>query len=1003
VAVKLRTLLSWLFLCAVSSDRLAQGAEPAAQENVPRLGQWTFTGTPIDPVSKLDAFVKIIAPVGGYFVNEGPADTAGTPIGTIPRLREGLTEIGYDSTIISTTRGDTVSLSIELRPHDRIRFVYVDGNWPLRQDQIVRRLSIRPGDAVTAAGKEREQFLQNEESRVLTYLHSQGYLDAKVDVELHATGKPPAPLLVRIGLKLGPGYPIGPISVKGKSALPVSEIEDFYRHDDWRFAWLRPMPFDQPTLRTDTNNLVFRLREMGYPGARVQTKFKLRRAAARPDKTIPVELDFRQNKKIDILFEGTTCCTDSKLLEATTILERGSYDDVEVENSRISLARFFRGRGNMFAEVSARRDTVSANHDRIQFTIKEGPRLRVDKVSVDGSRVLSSNALLDAVTVREFPLLGRIGLGEGGYASLQQLQDDVLRITDFYERVGYRGAKAAVDIGPDKSRMRPIETTISGSDRNEWESARKIFVRFRVLDEGRLIRVGKIRFRSHDGSPLPQSETTLKKSILVRTGDPYRDGGFRRDAERVMKVFRGAGYPNATTEPELIENDDIVNVDMVVTTGSKVVVGPVFFRGNFHTDASAIEQWLPLREGQVLKETEFERGQRNLAILQYFSNANPIRFPGLHGASDTVPMLIHVQERHDHYGIFRLGGGASTNQKNPDTGFPIGAFASLGYDHGNFLGAGYIVRSRGSFGNSLTRAEADVENPRLLGTLFRLQLSSVYLRQSTARLGDIRSGSAVVGLARQLHPGLDAFLRYGVRDIVRTEPFIRTGGADTTQRSVNLDTVVGSVSFGIELWRLDNLLVPRQGFKATASVEFAEPALTLGIGDDRFFKLHGDVTTVVPMSHRLSVRHSFRYDHGLPMGGTDFLPKVERFFGGGDTTLRGYELDRARTEVTRLDLGGGLGLLQFRPQGGNLRILNNLDFQYNVSGPLFAAVFIDNGIVADTVDALKPDRFRHGVGVSPFLVKLPVGDLSISWAWPLNPGPGDAPAGRLHFNVGLLY
>jgi outer membrane protein insertion porin family len=1001
--MKLGGLLFGLCLCTVANLLDAHAAEPTAQANVPRLGQWTFTGTPIDPIAKLDAFVKIIAPVGGYFVDEGPADTAGIPIGTIPRLREGFTEIGYDTTIISTTNGGAVNLSIELRPHDRIRFVYVDGNWPLRQDQIVRRLSIRPGDAITATGKEREQFLENEEGRVLTYLHSQGYLDAKVDVELHATGKPPAPLVVRIGLKLGPGYPIGPISVKGKSTLPLDEIEDLYRHDDWRFAWLEPMPFDQPTLRTDTNNLVLRLREMGYPGARVQTKFNLRRAAARPDKTIPVELDFRQNKKIDIAFEGTTCCTDSTLLEATTILERGSYDDVEVENSRISLARFFRGRGNMFAEVSARRETVNPNHDRIVFTVKEGPRLRVQKVSAEGSRVLSSNALLNAVTVREFPLLGRIGLGEGGYASLQQLQDDVMRITDFYERIGYRGAKAAVDVGPDASRMRPIETTISGSDRSEWELARKIYVRFRVLDEGRLIRVGVIRFRSHDGSPLPQTDLALKKSILVRSGEPYRDGVFRRDAERVMKVFRDAGYPNATTEPELTENSDIVNVDMVVTTGSKVVVGPVFFRGNFHTDDRAIEQWLPLREGQVLKETDFERGQRNLAILQYFSNANPIRFPGLQGASDTVPMLIHVQERHDHYGIFRIGGGASTNQKNPDSDFPIGAFGSLGYDHGNFLGRGYLVRSRGSFGNSLTRAEADVENPRLLGTLFRLQLSSVYLRQLTARLGDIRSGSAVVGLARQIHPGLDAFLRYGVRDIVRTEPFIRAGGADTTQRSVNLDTFVGSVSFGLELWRLDNLLVPRQGFKATASIEFAEPALTLGIGDDRFFKIHGDVTSVVPVARRLSVRHSFRYDHGLPMGGTDFLPKVERFFAGGDTTLRGYELDRARTEVTRLDLGGGLGLLQFRPQGGNLRILNNLDFQYNVSGPLFAAVFIDNGIVADTVDALKPERFRHGVGITPLLVKLPVGDLSVSWAWPLNPGPGDAPAGRLHFNVGLLY
>ena len=40
------------------------------------------------------------------------------------------------------------------------------------------------------------------------------------------------------------------------------------------------------------------------------------------------------------------------------------------------------------------------------------------------------------------------------------------------------------------------------------------------------------------------------------------------------------------------------------------------------------------------------------------------------------------------------------------------------------------------------------------------------------------------------------------------------------------------------------------------------------------------------------------YDQGLPFGGP-VLPRVERFFAGGDTTIRGFELDRARSEVLR--------------------------------------------------------------------------------------------------------
>ena len=94
---------------------------------------------------------------------------------------------------------------------------------------------------------------------------------------------------------------------------------------------------------------------------------------------------------------------------------------------------------------------------------------------------------------------------------------------------------------------------------------------------------------------------------------------------------------------------------------------------------------------------------------------------------------------------------------------------------------------------------------------------------------------------------------------------------------------------------------------------------------------------------------------------------------------------------------------EYRPLGGNLRILQNIDLQFPISPPFYGAVFMDNGVVADSLDGLSASRFRHGVGVSPLLVKLPVGDLSFSWAWPLDPGPGDTKIGVLHVNIGLLF
>ena len=158
------------------------------------------------------------------------------------------------------------------------------------------------------------------------------------------------------------------------------------------------------------------------------------------------------------------------------------------------------------------------------------------------------------------------------------------------------------------------------------------------------------------------------------------------------------------------------------------------------------------------------------------------------------------------------------------------------------------------------------------------------------------------------------------------------------------------------------------------------------------------------------MRLGFRFDQGFPLGGASLLPKVERYFAGGDTTIRGFQLDRARTRggslpssPVNLATGEGLYSVEYRPLGGNLRILQNVDFMFPISPPWYGSVFFDNGVVADSLDGLTASRFRHGIGVSPLLLRLPIGDISLAWAWPLDPGPGDTTIGVFHVNVGLMF
>jgi outer membrane protein assembly factor BamA len=431
-------------------------------------------------------------------------------------------------------------------------------------------------------------------------------------------------------------------------------------------------------------------------------------------------------------------------------------------------------------------------------------------------------------------------------------------------------------------------------------------------------------------------------------------------------------------------------------------VGPVFVRGNFFTTEGTIRQWTLLRQGDLVTTTAFERSQRNLALIQIFNNAGVLSFPPELQAGDTLPMLVEVEERHDHWGVVHAGAGASTEQATPG-GFPLGFFGEVGYEHRNLFGLNWLVDATGELGNTVTRVDARFINPRFLGTLFRLQLSGDYTQQETVRLGDIRSGGGTVGFAREMFPGVDASLIYGWRRTIGEEFLLRGAGPDSEQEKVSIGTTVGSLALGLEWQRLDNPLVPTRGFRLQASLEAALPALSFQRGEDTFLKLNVRSLTVVPLTSRLGVRLSVRYDHGFPLRGASLLPKVERFYAGGDTTVRGFELDRVRTDVVEGELYPGTIHAQYRPLGGSMRILQNTDLQYQLTGPWYVAVFIDNGLVADSFDGLEAGEFRHGAGVAPFVFKLPIGDISVAWAWPLDPQAGDPRYGRLHLNVGLMF
>ncbi len=157
-----------------------------------------------------------------------------------------------------------------------------------------------------------------------------------------------------------------------------------------------------------------------------------------------------------------------------------------------------------------------------------------------------------------------------------------------------------------------------------------------------------------------------------------------------------------------------------------------------------------------------------------------------------------------------------------------------------------------------------------------------------------------------------------------------------------------------------------------------------------FFRLPSTRRTVVALAGRLGAAHGFprtvpRVDEdGDPVLGPDGtpivdtvqdLPASERFFAGGDTSVRGFALDRLGDESTISPTGF--------PNGGNGVIILNSEMRVAVTGRIQGVGFVDAGnVVARASDLDLFDlRTTAGFGVR---VRSPVGPIRLDLGFKLD-------------------
>ncbi len=1038
---------------------LAEEAATPSNSNAPPVQwtKWELTGKFVDAP---DVARALFDP----YLKNHPAITASvrSDIAELARLA-GYYLVGLGTRELPS--GD-ILVSIGIVPLPLVRRVEIAMNQsffaPLLEQDVRRRMKLRVGAHISWAPRLRKCETLSEQQRIEEFLRDEGFFDVKVNVRLNVEEDGGA--YVDVNVRLGTAYQLGKIRIEHTGAASVNDADirkQFAHRGNCIIAGIcfGKARFTRSQHQTDVHDLVELFHRRGFPAVRVQSDFDPKTSFDRVRKVVNFTLRIDERRRLDVAFEGhdPDRIQEAKLRAQVTFNQAGTSDDIEANASATQLTQYLQSRGYFDARVTfVRKPETEIALDRIIFRLETGEPRRVNGIDFIGNQELTEADLLDAIGTREYSQFNSI-FGENPAATATQLSDDAERIRAAYRKAGFRSAAVTPMAAPTVAGLGSVGQSLTELALNNGEG--QLAIAFRI-DEGPATMLDRLEFQLDIGQGFssdiarPEARTLCDSALAITreilganrssnavgpvveraapnqciielTDTRYQEDVFDSIPTQLLDRLQQQGRRNVKIDydaaTERAPNHRVAVVK--ISNLGRQRFGKTLLRGNFRTRASVIMGELGFSEGGLLSSDQIAAGAARLRATGLFE-AVKIDFLDADAGNRSVNAIVRVEERYEKRirgdaegGYSFLNGGLFAKL----TGF-AGNLGGLGISSQGVLQFRFTCLDVSTDCVALAQAEGSIKVPRwlwrrILPIEFDSDFSAFYRSLPTPRFGELTTkGASVTASRSNLRTRTDSHaariitygLRYDFRSRDRQENALRPAGAGADNAQLPVTTNTGAIVARVEVeQRVDRRgvlapLGPEAGFRFEASAALAHPWL---LGQATFVKLSGSLQRYQSIGKNLIVRTDLRYDHGIPLGGAALLPDVERFFSGGDTTVRGYAEDSLATEVITSTVPpfSNVEQLHVRPAGGNIRGLTSVDAQLRIFGALASAVFVDAGVVTNRWRDVDRDKVRIGVGMALARVVTGFGSLAIEYAVPLSPRLGDDPRGRWHIGFAMRF
>lgn len=386
--------------------------------------------------------------------------------------------------------------------------------------------------------------------------------------------------------------------------------------------------FDEDKLQRDVDHL-WRLPEV----SRVNGPY-----INRSQDGVVITFDIVERQVIrDIKFVGNRGISDRNLSKQSGLETGTPFNAHEIRLAKTRLEDFYKEKG--FPRTQVEISQADGNDpSSVVFLIHEDQKQRVWDVEFEGNLIATDARLKSFIESK--PGIAKL---IGGNVKRDEIEQDVLRLTNYYRTLGFFNAR--------------VGREVSESNDGKW-----VTIRF-IIDEGPRYRVRNVSFIGNNAYRQDQLLGLLELKPAEEGAPEFNSTKMNADVNALRQLYGSEGFVFATVqaEPRFLEEPGLLDMVYKINEGEQYRVGKinVHFEGDFGvTRREVVLSRLGLSPGDKIDSNVIRTSERALGSSQIFAGPGT---PGAQGPRVVVrPPELSGEGSGTRGGSGGGGGGSGT-------------------------------------------------------------------------------------------------------------------------------------------------------------------------------------------------------------------------------------------------------------------------------------------------------------------------------------------------------